>query len=356
MPQSFKDMFPDFGGLDINQLLQQQAGFTRGFGGNVPTGPSAYQNIASGPIALNANFDPTLAQMLQTGAPVDVSQAVAGERGLTEQRMQDMIDQFNARMGAMGKVGSTAHAAKQARGTQGLLADLFARTSGLEVESRERAAGRRMGAMDTALGKGRLDLGARQADLQRAGGLDAYGLGKGRLGLAEKTGQAGAGMDMLKLLSSFAGKGGAAPRVGAAGGARVAAAPQRMGTVSRPSYGGGQPASKPRGLAKDPFLAMNLAKAGRKRGGGMTGFGMSDNQFLLSRPDLMQQYGILSGQGDVAQGYGQFGQTQANALGKLMGGSAAQASAIMPMLMQLMQQQQQGRTAQQYGPGYAFGG
>jgi hypothetical protein len=101
---------------------------------------------------------------------------------------------------------------------------------------------------------------------------------------------------------------------------------------------------------------MQLAQAGRKRGGGRTGFGMSDNQFMLSRPDLMQQFGILSGQGDIAGGFNQFAQTQNQGLNTLMQGSASQAGAMMPMLMQLMQQAQQGRTARQYGPGYAFGG
>ena len=69
---------------------------------------------------------------------------------------------------------------------------------------------------------------------------------------------------------------------------------------------------------------------------------MSDNQFLLSRPDLMEQFGVLSGQGDIAGGFNQFNTGQSNALGKLMGGSASQAAALMPMLMQLMQQRQGG--------------
>lgn len=354
MPFNIQDLFPDMRGLDINQLLQQQTGYTRGMTGNVPTGPSAYQGVASGPIAMSPEFDPTLAMMLKTGAPVDVSGAVAGERSATERQMREMTDAFNARMGAMGKVGSTAHAGRQAQGLEDLLARMFERTSGLEVGARESAAGRRMGAMETALGQGRLGLGAREADLRRAGGIEQTGIERGRLGLAEKTGQAGAGMDLLNLLKGFAGRA-AAPQ-------RVAQAPQRVGTVARqrpaarPSYGGGRPVSQPRGLRRDPFLMMQMADAARKRGGGKTGFGMSDTSFMLSRPDLMQQYGILSGQGDIASGYGQFGQTQVDALGKLMGGSAQQAGALMPLLQMLMQQQGQARTAQQYGPGYAFGG
>ena len=126
--QNFQDLFPDFGGVDVMQLLQQQGGFTQGMTGNTPTGPSAFQGVASGQIPLNANFDPTLAQMLQTGAPVDVSSAVQGERSKTERQIRDMTDAFNARMGAFGKVGSSAHAGKQSRGTSDLLAQMFERT------------------------------------------------------------------------------------------------------------------------------------------------------------------------------------------------------------------------------------
>jgi hypothetical protein len=358
MVQQFniEELFPKMQGLDINQLLQQQAGFTQGMAGNVPTGPSAFSGIASGPIALNAAFDPTLAQMLETGAPVDVSQAVAGERALTEQRMQDMIDAFNARMGAMGKVGSTAHAAKQARGTQGLLADLFARTSGLEVRARESAAGRRMGALQTALGQGELDLGARQADIARARGMAEEALGRGRLGLAEKTGQAGAGMDMLRLLAGFAGKGGART-------AGVGGAPQRVGTTTRarstaprPSVGGGRRTTPPPPNPMNFMLMDRLGRAHQTAAGIPVNMQMRGADFALTRPNIMAQFGGMTGRPGLAETMLGIMGGQAKGVQALGQAGASNTAAIMPLLQQMMQSGIMNQVAQKFGPGFAFGG
>jgi hypothetical protein len=346
-------------------LLEQQMDLTGGMG-QQNLGPSALEGLASGPIALNPEFNATLSQMLQTGAPVDVSGAVAGERAATERAMRDMTSAFNVGMGAKGKIGSTAHTSRQVRGTEDLLSKMFERISGLEVGSREAAAGRRSGALSTALGQGQLDLGARGLDLERAGGLDRFATEGGRLGLAGEQAQAGAGMNLLGLLTSFLGRGtppdrtpsraASRPRpanLGSQPTVRRPKAPQKLGGVGTTSQGGRDQGARSMGNA---LLLDRLGRAHRManqtpRFGGPSL--LSDEDYALTRPHIMAQYGGMTGQPDMAKLMLGIMSGQADTAGALGGSSAANTQAIMPLLLQMLMGQQASALGHQFGPAAA---
>lgn len=166
-----EDIFPS--GIPIRQLLRNQQGYVAGLTG-IPMSPA---------------FEPTLTEMLRTGAPINTRGIESAARGQAGNLWQDILGQINEQMAARGKVGSSAQTAQLARAGERLSSDLGATIAKMRASAEEAAAGRRAGALGEAT---------------RAG----------QLGLRGKMGQAAAGMDLLQLLKTLGVRGSATRPVG----------------------------------------------------------------------------------------------------------------------------------------------
>lgn len=157
----YEDIFPSGTGLDIRSLLGNQAGYVSGM--SAPLSPE---------------FDPALAELLRTGAPVDTRGAESAASSASMRAFRDISRQINEAMLAGGKGGSSAQTARLAEAGSDISSRLGERIAELKYGAGEAAAGRRLGALNPALGQGQLGLQARSA-------------------------QAGAGMDLLNLLKTL---------------------------------------------------------------------------------------------------------------------------------------------------------
>lgn len=144
---------------------------------------SGMPKFISTPMVLDPAFGGTLNQMLTSGAPVDTSGITQAARQEGDLAWRDMLANINQAMAAGGLTGSSAQTARLSQGASDIGTRIGAEGLRAAVAAQEAAAGRRMGAMDTAVQQALAAIQGQNADTSRFNAnLGGYGTQLGAQG------------------------------------------------------------------------------------------------------------------------------------------------------------------------------
>lgn len=296
------------GGIDPGQILNQQQDFIGGLS----------------PQVLSNQFQPTLDQLLQTGAPTNT--AGIGQAAQSEGRrfFDEQAANINERLAAQGKIGSSAQTAQLSRALSDTSTRIGEETQRAQVAAAEAASQRRQGALRDAISQG-------------------------QLGLQSRTQQAGAGQDFINaLLTQTRGGGGGggfrAPRP------QGGAGPSSPGRPARPlrntSSGPGQTQVDPSTRSGNLFRQLLDKRRDQIRGNaalsqgsiGSSAGALRDNiDSRLNSPALMAEIasevaGLTGNPGQAGRIGGNLINSQAGSVQALNSGTAGAARAAGPVL------------------------